>query len=234
MATTKGNGAGLCYTEEGLLSIDTGNGVRIDGGKLNAADITPIAVRIEKEKDVESTAYVIGADRLIQEGAIPLIFRWCAKRNAYILGEEEEAIRVHSAVRKGWNMYVGRDIVKIAEGGKLTFVQLGSEGIPSSQYLPTPMNSLVRVFETDSEATRIAYVPWGRSQIEFCRYDTASQEKLCRQIHLHFGLGFIRPAYSKIKAYTQADLCSTMAAFSVVVDGGFDEKGLYALAALAR
>lgn len=75
MANTNGNGAGLKYTEDGLLTIDTGEGLEIAGGKLVATGGTMDPVykdyldaQLEKEFDAKFAMNLTASKTTIEKG----------------------------------------------------------------------------------------------------------------------------------------------------------------------
>lgn len=199
----------------GGLMVDIVDEIESGGGGGGNA-LTPIAVRIEKGK-----AYILGADELRKSGAQLVIFRRCRKSNrvTYFDEEEGEDLKKIGPVRVGWNAYFSPELVKFADDGHMLFAQVTEDDDALTEdYTADPKGSLVLV-KTDKKD--VIYVPWGRGKA-WLKNDEKS-----RPLRMHFALGFVRE-YHQNKAVTPADLCSTLAQFSVVVNYNDEEEDITA------
>lgn len=164
--------------------------------------IVPISLSIEG-----GNLFVRGADKLIEAGCIPYLFRNTRKRSRF--GNTQ--IKKYCKPRKGWNLYGSCYTVKL-DDTKLLFNSnpKNQYSLPAVSYSANP-ETIVSVHTNEKGIQTFA---WGRSCVSLVDKNSISGNH--RMIKLRFAIGFApvqKPGRARI---TIANLVSTLAEFSII------------------
>ena len=158
-----------------------------------------------------------GAERLIEAGYVPYVFRCLTKRNSYNLAgktEQEKADHGRPPKRKGWAVFGSMYSVKIEDG--TVMFSTARHNLHSNMEIATAGYShLPDTFVT--VATRQngdICVRWGCQSILL--HNPTSGHPYYRRLKLRFALGFAPPFLPGCRRITPADLVTELVEFSIV------------------
>ncbi len=160
----------------------------------------------------DGALHVMGAQKLVEAGYVPYIFRCVRKRNRYKdFANDPDEDRKYSAPTKGWSLFGSRHSVRLSG----TEVQFTTSSHKDLSKVSTSYSSLPRYFvHTNINGQGIETVAWGRSIIELDDYRKAAGKK--RMIKLRFAIGFAKPIDPGRAKITPANLVSSLAEFAII------------------
>lgn len=164
----------------------------------------------------EEFIYVSGADKLIEEGFVPYLFRFTKKRNQFRHKPKYANYnpnRKFCDIVKGWNLFGSRHAVCIIDN-ILQFSLNSRDKLHCEAWEYDPcIETLVHTHHNDKGEI---IVPWGKRTIS--SIDFRTDENKHRMLRLRYALAFGRPMDMGSHKITPDMMVTPLAEFSAVFD----------------